>query len=136
MPAAPEEADSEAIAMAHVVRLLTDDQWGVADRHTEKDLGFDLHARRGREQRCVEVKGVWQSASSHGIRMTGQEVAKAGLLGQDFWLYVVDQCHDGSGTLFHAWRDPAAVFADATHDVAIVRIPGSALAAARGDKSA
>ncbi|HZQ77190.1 MAG TPA: helicase-related protein [Acidimicrobiia bacterium] len=131
VPLDPKEQDSETIAMAHVVQFLSDDGWGVADRHTEKDLGFDLHATRGREQRCVEVKGVWDSASSTGIRMTGQEIAKAGLLGNDYWLYVVDQCNDGNGTLFHAWRHPAVVFADAAQDVAIVRIPGSALSAAR-----
>jgi len=131
VPLDPKEEDSETIAMAHVVRLLSEEGWGVADRHTEKDLGFDLHATRGREQRCVEVKGVWDSASSTGIRMTGQEVAKAGLLGDDYWLYVVDKCNDGGGTLFHAWRNPAIVFADAAQDVAVVRIPGSALSAAR-----
>ncbi len=131
IPLDPKEEDSETIAMAHVVHLLSEDGWGVADRHTEKDLGFDLHATRGRDQRCVEVKGIWDSASSAGIRMTGQEVAKAGLLGDDYWLYVVDQCNDGGGTLFHAWRNPAIVFADAAQDVAVVRIPGSALSAAR-----
>jgi superfamily II DNA or RNA helicase len=131
MPPDPKEADSETVAMAHVVRLLGEDHWGVADRHSEKDLGFDLHATRGKEQRCIEVKGVWGSASSEGIRMTGQEVAKAGLLGDDFWLYVVDQCHDGKGTLFHAWRNPAIVFGGVAKDVALVRIPGSALAAAK-----
>ena len=117
--------------MVHVKNLLEADGWGVADRHLEKDLGFDLHATRGGKQRCIEVKGVWHSASSAGIRMTGQEVARAGLLGDDYWLYVVDQCHDSVGTLFHHWQNPASVFADATKDVAVVSIPGSALAAAR-----
>jgi superfamily II DNA or RNA helicase len=131
LPPDPTETDSETIAMAHVVELLAQDGWGVADRHTEKDLGFDLHARRGGEQRCVEVKGVWGSASSQGIRLTGQEVAKAGLLADDYWLYVVDKCSDGRGSLFYAWRNPAVVFANATQDVAVVRIPGSALSAAK-----
>ncbi|MGA2805141.1 MAG: helicase-related protein [Acidimicrobiales bacterium] len=131
IPPDPMEADSETIAMVHVVDLLTEDDWGVADRHTEKDLGFDLHATRGRDQRCVEVKGVWGSAASEGIRLTGQEIAKAGLLADDYWLYVVDNCNDGRGSLFHAWRNPAAVFADAAQDVAVVRIPGSALSAAK-----
>jgi superfamily II DNA or RNA helicase len=131
LPIDPKEEDSEAIAMAHVVGLLSKDGWGVADRHTEKDLGFDIHATRGREQRCVEVKGVWDSASSSGVRMTGQEIAKAGLLADDYWLYVIDKCKNGAGMLFHAWRNPAVVFADAAQDVAVVRIPGSALSAAR-----
>src|SRR5487761_1182716 len=131
IPPDPKETDSETVAMVHVVEVLTKDGWGVADRHSEKDLGFDLQARRGADQRCVEVKGVWGSASSEGIRMTGQEVAKAGLLADDYWLYVVDGCSDGHGSLFHAWRNPAAVFADAAQDVAVVRIPGSALSAAK-----
>jgi superfamily II DNA or RNA helicase len=135
-PPDPKEGDSETIAMIHVKKLLEADGWGVADRHLEKDLGFDLHATRGGKQRCVEVKGVWNAASSTGIRMTGQEVARAGLLGDDYWLYVVDQCNDSLGTLFHYWRNPALVFADATKDVAVVSIPGSALTAARQAVSA
>ena len=66
--------------------------------------------------------------------MTGEEIAKAGLLGDDYWLYVVEQCHDAKGTLFHAWKNPAAVFADVTRDVAFIQIPGSALSAARKDE--
>jgi hypothetical protein len=68
--------------------------------------------------------------------MTGQEIAKAGLLADDYWLYVVDGCSDGRGSLFYAWRNPAAVFADAAQDVAAVRIPGSALSAAKEAVSA
>jgi superfamily II DNA or RNA helicase len=136
IPPDPKEGDSETIAMVHVANLLRDEGWGVADRHTEKGLGFDMYATRGSNQRCVEVKGVWGSASSDGISMTGQEVAKAGLLGDDYWLYVVDGCSDGSGSLFYAWRNPAAVFADAAQDVATVRIKGSALSAAREAVSA
>jgi superfamily II DNA or RNA helicase len=131
LPPDPKEGDSETIAMIHVKKVLELEGWGVADRHFEKDLGFDLHATRGGKQRCIEVKGVWGSASSAGVRMTGQEVARAGILGDDYWLYVVDQCHDSIGTLFHHWQDPASVFADATKDVAVVQIPGSALKAAR-----
>ena len=136
VPPDANEAGSETIAMAHVVGLLTDDGWGVADRHTEKDIGFDLHATRGRNQRCVEVKGVWGSAASEGIRLTGQEIAKAGLLADDYWLYVVDGCKDGRGDLFYAWQNPAAIFAGAAQDVAVVRIPGSALSKARDAVSA
>ena len=134
IPDTPEEKDSERIAMVHVVHLLESNEWKVTDRHKEAGLGFDLHAKRGSQQRCVEVKGVWNSASSSGVRMTGEEIAKAGLLGDDYWLYVVEQCHDAKGTLFHAWKNPAAVFADVTRDVAFIQIPGSALSAARKDE--
>ncbi|MCY3561078.1 MAG: helicase-related protein [bacterium] len=136
VPAEPTEADSEAVSMAHVAGLLRDDSWGVTDVHTRGE-GFDLLARRGHEQRCVEVKGVWESAASRGVSLTGNEIVKAGLLGDDYWLYVVDECRSG-GRLFGAYRNPAALFADAAKDVPAVRIKGSALAAARaeaGDES-
>ncbi|MDE0195200.1 MAG: helicase-related protein [bacterium] len=131
VPPEPTEKDSEAVSMAFVRDLLNMDGWGVTDVHTTGE-GFDLLARRGHEQRCVEVKGVWDSASARGITLTGNEIVKAGLLADDYWLYVVDECRQG-GKLFAAYQNPAAVFADATKDVTVVRIKGSALAAARQD---
>ncbi len=130
VPLDPTEKDSEMIAQAHVVDLLTSQGWKVADVHTE-GRGYDLDARKGRDQRCVEVKGVWDAASSRGVTLTGNEVAKAGLLGDEYWLYVIDQCNDGSGNMFAAFQNPAIVFADATKDVPVLKIPGSALAAAK-----
>ncbi len=128
----PTEADSEEVAMRHVAGLLRADGWAVADRHNERPgPGFDLHARKGRHQRCVEIKGVRRSATSEGVTVTGNELAKAGLLGDDYWLYVVDQCHDGKGTLFAAFQDPAHVFAEAVQDIPLLRIKGSDLAAAK-----
>lgn len=129
VPPEPTEKDSEKIAQAHVVDMLSDQGWKVADVHTE-GRGYDVHARKGREQRCVEVKGVWDSAASRGITLTGNEIAKAGLLGDDYWLYVVDGCSDG-GTLYAAYQNPSIVFADATRDVAVLKIAGSALKAAK-----
>ncbi len=122
VPQEPTEKDSEMIAQAHVVDLLSSQGWKVADVHTE-GRGYDVHARKGRDQRCVEVKGVWESASSRGVTLTGNELAKAGLLGEDYWLYVVDRC-DGGGTLFAAYQNPASVFADATKDVPVLKIAG------------
>lgn len=129
IPVEPTEKDSEAVSMAHVRDLLNASGWGVTDVHTEGE-GFDLLARRGHEQRCVEVKGVWENASSQGVSLTGNEVVKAGLLGDEYWLYVVDRCCDG-GRLYAAYRNPAAVFADVARDVTVVQINGSALKAAR-----
>jgi hypothetical protein len=77
------------------------------------------------------VKGVWDSASSRGVDLTGNELAKAGLLAEDYWLYVVDGCNDGYGTLFAGYPNPALVFADAAKDKAILHINGSALKAAK-----
>lgn len=129
---AGEDPDSEIVAMRHVTSLLNDDGWRVADVHNER-LGYDLKATRGSKFRAVEVKGIKGSAATTGIKVTGAELATAGILGSDYWLYVVDNCADGKGQLFHAWPDPAAKFADATRDIAELRINGSDLRKAKGD---
>jgi len=129
-PPEPTEKDSERISMTHVAKVLRSQGFAVADVHTE-DRGYDLHASRGREQRLVEVKGVWQTASSQGISMTSNEVLIATQHGRDYWLYVVDKCQDGSGTLYGTYSDPARTFADLATGTVIVHVPGSALKAAR-----
>ena len=126
----PAEKDSERISMKHVAALLRRQGFAVADVHTE-ERGYDLHANRGREQRLVEVKGVWQAASSAGISMTGNEVLIAAQHGSDYWLYVVDRCNDGGGSLYGIYPDPARTFADLSTGNVIVHVPGSALKAAR-----
>lgn len=132
VPPEPTEKDGEVVAMVHVANLLREQGWAVADVHAEKPgPGFDLQARKGRSQQCVEVKGVWEAASTTGVTLTGNELAKAGLLGQEYWLYVVDQCRDGHGTLYAAYQNPATVFADATRDVPLLHINGSDLKQAR-----
>jgi len=133
IPPEPTEKDSERISMAHV-RGLLEPRWLVSDVSQEK-VGFDLKARRGQLQRAIEVKGIWGSAASNGVELTGNEIARAGLLREDYWLYVVDQCHDGTGELFGAYRNPAELFAGLTKDVPIVRITGSDLKAARDEQN-
>ena len=125
----PTEADSETISMQFTAKMLRDDGWSVSDVHTE-GRGYDLYAVRGREQRCVEVKGVWSAASSTGIRMTGEELLIARQMAGDYWLYVVDDCQNG-GKLYGTYPDPVRLFADLMRDVAVVRVPGSALKAMR-----
>ena len=116
--------------MRLVIRVLTADSWRVADVHSS-NRGYDLHATRGRSRRLVEVKGVWESAASNGVRLTGNEVLIATQHGRDYWLYVVDQCRDGIGQLYGAFQDPVDTFAaDITGDV-VFRIPGSSLSRAR-----
>ena len=73
VPPDPAEEDSEAIAMRRTRDLLSADGWAVGDVHAE-GRGFDLYATRGQAQRCVEVKGVWTSASSSGVKLTGNEI--------------------------------------------------------------
>lgn len=129
-PERPEEKDSEQVAMIHVTKLLRSAGWSVSDVSQEK-LGYDLHARKGLRLRAIEVKGIWDAASSQGIRLTGDEMIRAGILGDDYWLYVVDQCNDNVGTLSTVVRNPALAFEGLTKDVAVLRITGSDLMAAK-----
>ena len=79
----------------------------------------------------VEVKGTWANASSSGVELTGREVLIGTQHGRDFWLYVVDNCQNGTGNIFGVYQDPIRIFHDALAGAANVRVPGSALTAAR-----
>lgn len=129
-PATPEEKDSETIAMIYVRDHLKARGWTVDDVSMEF-RGYDLLAVRGNQQRCVEVKGVWRSASSTGIRMTGNEVLIATQQRAAYWLYVIDQCNDSRGRLFGAFGDPLTTFRADIKAEAIFKVPGSSLTAAR-----
>jgi superfamily II DNA or RNA helicase len=128
------EVDSEATGMRLVTTELRGDGWSVGDVHLE-GRGYDLHATRGGEQRCVEVKGILEAASTSGVTLTGNELLMARQLGSQYWLYVVDECRNG-GRLYARYQDPAATFGDLFRDVALVRVPGSALRAAREESPA
>lgn len=129
-PTEPTETDSERISTDLVADHLRAQGFAVSDVHTE-GRGYDMHASRGREQRLVEIKGVWNAASSNGITMTANEVLIATQHGKDYWLHVVDHCHDGIGTLYGAYPDPVRTFGDLSTGQVIVHVPGSALKAAR-----
>lgn len=128
------EVDSEAIGMRLVAAELRGEGWSVGDVHLE-GRGYDLHATRGGDQRCVEVKGVLDAASSSGVTLTGNELLMARQLGSQYWLYVVDECRAG-GRLYGRYQDPAATFGELIRDVPLVKVPGSALKAAREEASA
>lgn len=130
-PELAEDAQSEWVAMAYVHQFLDGDGWHVEDVHTE-GRGYDLEARRNSQVRQVEVKGVAGDASSSGIRMTGNEVLIATQHRTSYWLYVVDQCLDGTGRLFGAYEDPATLFSTDMVGDAIFRVPGSTLKNAPG----
>ncbi len=130
-PELAEAAESEWIAMKYVQQFLEADGWRVEDVHTE-GRGYDLEARRQSQVRQVEVKGVADDASSAGIRMTGNEVLIATQYRTSYWLYVVDQCADGTGRLFGAYEDPATLFSGDMVGDAIFRVPGSTLKNAPG----
>lgn len=129
IPADPTEQDSEKISMRFVADRLSSEGWKVASVPTE-NRGWDMQARKGSMTRYIEVKGVWGAASSDGVRMTGNEFTQAGVLGDNYWLYVIDQCHDGTGQLAKVVRNPASEFADVYRDVPILKIAGSDLMAA------
>jgi hypothetical protein len=131
VPPEPTEKDSEIIAMRLVHEQLVSEGWAVADVSVE-GRGYDLYATRGQAQRCVEVKGVWTSAASTGIRMTGNEILIATQQRADFWLYVIDQCSTG-GNMFGVYRDPVYTFGGLIKQEAIFKVPGSALKAARDE---
>lgn len=132
--AAADASDSETVAVRYVVNRLGSEGFAVTDVQTEGQ-GYDLHARRGGEQRMVEVKGIAGSAASTGITLTGGEWVKAALQGDAYWLYVVDHCDNG-GRLFGEYRDPAALFASDAVEITNVRIRGSDLDAARRSSTA
>jgi superfamily II DNA or RNA helicase len=130
LPLEPTAADSEIIAMRLVREVLRSRDWQVADVSQER-RGFDLLATRGRQQRAIEVKGVWESAASAGIQMTGNEVLIAAQHRREYVLWVVDQCHDGVGVTFGEYPDPVTTFKELMRHDAVFRVPGSALKAAR-----
>ncbi|MGH3500946.1 MAG: helicase-related protein [Nocardioidaceae bacterium] len=130
IPPDPTEKDSELIAMRRVHDQLVTDGFAVTDVHLE-GRGYDLYASRGQAQRCVEVKGLWSSAASKGIRMTGNEILTATQQRTDYWLHVIDECSNGEGNVFGVYRDPVTTFEGLIKQEAIFTVPGSALKAAR-----
>jgi len=132
IPVEPTEKDSELIAMRRVHDRLVSEGFAVADVHLE-GRGYDLYATRGQAHRCVEVKGVWDSAASQGIRLTGNEILVATQQRIDYWLYVIDRCSNREPNVFGVYRDPVTTFRVLIKQEAIFRIPGSALKAARDE---
>ena len=124
-----DDPESEAVSMRFVTDLLAAGGWAVTDVSRD-GRGYDLHAVRAAEQRCVEVKGRKASAASTGVSLTGGELIEAAQLGADYWLYVVENCTDGTGRLYGAWPNPAETFRGRFIDVPTVRLAGGELKAA------
>jgi len=79
------------------------------------------------------VKGVWGSAASQGVRLTGNEILIAAQQRGDSWLYVIDQCSEGDGSIFGYFRDPVTTFEGLLKQDAFFTLPGSALKAAKNE---
>ncbi|MDE0664811.1 MAG: helicase-related protein [Acidimicrobiaceae bacterium] len=134
-PSSDDDPESEAVAMKFVTDLFEAADWRVRDVSRD-GRGYDLHAVKAAEHRCVEVKGRKGSAASVGVSLTGGELLEAAQLGEDYWLYVVEHCADGTGSLYGAWPNPAETFRGRFADVPTVRLAGRELKAAlaqRGD---
>ena len=128
-PAGDDDPDSEAVSMKFVTDLLQNAGWRVRDVSRD-GRGYDLHAVKAADQRCVEVKGRRGSAASVGVSLTGGELLEAVQLGDYYWLYVVENCADGTGSLYGAWPNPAETFRGRFTDVPTVRLAGGELKAA------
>jgi len=93
-------------------QLLEAEGFHVDDVHQD-GCGYDLKARRGYEQRCVEVKGL-QGDVSPGIMLESSEWLMAQQLRDDYWVYVFEHCASAP-RLFGAYRNPVALFSDSKH---------------------
>jgi len=126
LPPTVEEKNSESIAIHRVLALLGSQGWSVDDVQTQ-GRGFDLLARKGSKQRMVEVKGIWRTASTTGVDLTGKEVLIATQHTDDYWLYVIDHCENGTGRIYGIFQDPMSLFRTDISGAVTVTIPGSSL---------
>jgi superfamily II DNA or RNA helicase len=103
------DEEIEAIAIAEVIKRLTNEGWDVDD--VQKDnKGFDLIARKPHphddktfiDVRFVEVKG---RAGVGEVALSSNEYHTAERLKKDYWLYVVFNC--ASTPEVHVVQDPA-----------------------------
>ena len=115
------DPDAEHVAIAKVIEELTSLGYSVDDRQTA-GVGYDLLARHAMtgEQRCVEVKGFTGPMAS--VWLEQNEWAQALQRGDDYWLYVVEQCGDQPQVRVRT-RNPATVFGEGARTVQRFRIP-------------
>lgn len=118
------DSSSEALSMLQCARLLESEGFHVEDVHQE-GCGYDLRALRGREQRCVEVKGL-QGDISPGIMLEPSEWLMAQQIRDEYWIYVYIRC-SSNPTLFGAYRNPVAIFGNKNKMVQRFHIPASTL---------
>jgi hypothetical protein len=101
--------DSEMISMRFCQKLLEEEGFDVDDVH-QSGCGYDLHAQRNYEQRCIEVKGL-QEGIAPGITLESSEWLMAQQYRDDYWVYVVVDCST-EPKLFGVYRNPVSLFGD------------------------
>src|SRR5262249_9701991 len=106
------EPNAEKVAIAKVIAELEALNYLVDDRQTG-GVGYDLLARhrQSNDQRCVEVKGF--TGPMGPVWLEQNEWAQALQRGDDYWLYVVDQCASQPTIQVRA-KDPAQQFGEGT----------------------
>jgi SNF2 family DNA or RNA helicase len=104
------DPNAEKVAIGRVIGELESLGYVVDDRQTA-GVGYDLLARHKKsgDQRCVEVKGF--SETMGPVWLEQNEWAQARQRGDDYWLYVVDQCGT-KPTVRVRVQNPAEAFGD------------------------
>lgn len=99
---------AEKVAISKVWAELEAQDFAVDDRQTAY-VGYDLLARNARagDQRCVEVKGFTKGMEP--VCLEQNEWAQALQRGDDYWLYVVENC-ETTPTVVVRVQNPAAAF--------------------------
>jgi hypothetical protein len=102
------EPNAEKVAIARVIAELRALDYVVDDRQTA-GVGYDLLARHrsSGDQRCVEVKGF--TAAMGPVWLEENEWTQALQRGNDYWLYVVDDCASRPTVRVRA-KNPAELF--------------------------
>ncbi|NUM45696.1 MAG: DUF3883 domain-containing protein [Anaerolineales bacterium] len=95
------DAEIERIAVEAAMAHERERGWVVESVEAE-NRGYDLISRRAAEVRYIEVKG---RAHVGEVALSPNEFQKAGILGEDYWLYVVYNC--ATQPKVHPIHDPA-----------------------------
>ncbi|WP_067697193.1 helicase-related protein [Nocardia jejuensis] len=117
---------ADAIACSRIRQHLTEAGWQVDDT-CAKGRGFDLLATRGSEYRLIVAKGIWSNADTGSILIRGDELLLAAQFSTDHWLYVVESCGDGLGSIIGTARDPLSALNIDLDNRAYFELPGTAL---------
>ncbi|MBM1169934.1 helicase-related protein [Microvirga arabica] len=121
------EPNAEKVAVATVIAELKALDYVVDDRQTA-GVGYDLLARHRHngDQRCIEVKGF--TGAMGPVWLEQNEWAQALQRGDDYWLYVVDDCASHPTVRVRA-KSPAELFGSNAAKIQRIQIKLSQLKA-------